>query len=131
MAMRGESRAARAARPVAAITDRVRARAIILAQNPPPSACATYTGADAELACSFAGATTPCCPPIERGPHAILALTGIKAWSRRAFFPLEAIVVATHQGPEAGPSPASAQVPRPMARLWPQLGEGSVRRQAR
>ena len=48
--------------PVVAITDSAMDSAIILAQNPPPSACATYTSADAELACSFAGDTTPCSP---------------------------------------------------------------------
>jgi hypothetical protein len=46
-------------------------------------------------------------------------------------FPLEAIVVATHQGPEAGPSLASVQVPWAASGLWLVLGENPVRRQAR
>src|SRR6266702_6839884 len=52
--------------PVVATTDRAMDSAIILAQNPPPSACATYTSADAELACSFAGDTTPCRPDLRQ-----------------------------------------------------------------
>ena len=45
-------------------------------------------------------------------------------------FPLEAIVVATHQGPVAGLSLASVQVPWPAAGLWLELGEEPVRRPA-
>src|SRR5438552_1628391 len=51
---------------------------------------------------------------IERGPR----LARDQGLVPACIFPLEAIVVATHQGPEAGPSLASVQVPWPAAGLW-------------